>query len=440
MKSRFSLNHSPHTSSTFCFRHAISGGALMLFLFLCLPQIVSCRGQTPHDTAAVDTAMPDSITVSLPKTSDTEPSDIESTAPDTSAPDTSAPDISVPDTSKLETSEPEISETNASDRKKTTPIEAITTAADTETGDLPVQPDSRIRIPKLRGMTLAEAQSLLIESGLTYEVTEEYSAQAAAGTVLRAQFWGKVEEDCYRVNGEHPIVLTVSKKNHQKSNVTAVDEKRIYLTFDDGPCQGTDTVLDILEEYGIHATFFTLGTYANIYPERIRAIRDGGHLLGCHSYSHDYESLYASADAALTEIAQWKETVEKALGESVNDDIVFRFPGGTTTYYLDDNRFEEIFWAITDAGYRSFDWTFADNDRYLKGKPEDQPIEEFLKASTLSSLKNCAAAPAWPKIMLMHDTSQETISILPWIIETLQEEGYTFGTLDELDGYWIAHK
>ena len=39
--------------------------------------------------------------------------------------------------------------------------------------------------------------------------------------------------------------------------------------------------------------------------------------------------------------------------------------------------------------------------------------------------------------MLLHDTAKETVDMLGWIIETLLAEGYTFGTLDELDGYWV---
>jgi peptidoglycan/xylan/chitin deacetylase (PgdA/CDA1 family) len=41
--------------------------------------------------------------------------------------------------------------------------------------------------------------------------------------------------------------------------------------------------------------------------------------------------------------------------------------------------------------------------------------------------------------MLMHDTADETVEVLPWILEYLIGEGYTFGTLDELNGYWVFH-
>ena len=41
--------------------------------------------------------------------------------------------------------------------------------------------------------------------------------------------------------------------------------------------------------------------------------------------------------------------------------------------------------------------------------------------------------------MLMHDTSEDTLQVLPWIIEFLTEKGYSFGTLDELDGDWLFY-
>ena len=47
--------------------------------------------------------------------------------------------------------------------------------------------------------------------------------------------------------------------------------------------------------------------------------------------------------------------------------------------------------------------------------------------------------PERPKIMLMHDASGETAEVLPWIIEYLQGEGYTFSTLDTLDGDWTFY-
>ncbi len=218
----------------------------------------------------------------------------------------------------------------------------------------------------------------------------------------------------------------------------AVDPKHIYLTFDDGPHKNTDRVLEILAEYGAKATFFTVGNYVSTYPDRVRAIVDGGHLLACHSNSHDYLSLYQSAEATLAEIHTWEKAVE-ATEVALPETVYFRFPGGTTTTYMERDRYDEIFWAITDEGYLSMDWTCANNDKYLKGKTEEQTLQEYLIASAAATVKSIEYAKTLPKIMLMHDTADETVEVLPQILEYLIGEGYTFATLDELDGYWVFH-
>ncbi len=308
-----------------------------------------------------------------------------------------------------------------------------TTAAETEPES--VQPH-RIAVPRMSGQTREAAEAALQEAGITYTVTEEYSTQYAAGTVTRLLFYGTLdEENCY-INPSYPTEVIVSLGGRWKTNVTATDEKRIYLTFDDGPHHNTDRVLEILEEYGAKATFFTLGTYVAVYPERTKAICDGGHLLACHSYSHDYMKLYESAESVLNEIHAWESAVEKA-GVALPQTVYFRFPGGSTTDYMARDRYEEIFWAITDAGYYAMDWTCANNDRYLNGKTEEQTLVEYLLESTAVTLNSLNWSPTTPRIMLMHDTADETVEALPQILEYLIGEGYTFGTLDELEGYWV---
>jgi peptidoglycan/xylan/chitin deacetylase (PgdA/CDA1 family) len=315
----------------------------------------------------------------------------------------------------------------------TTAIPESETTAITES----VQP-IRIAVPRLSGQTREEAETVLQNAGIPYTVIESYSDQYEKGTVIKLQFYGVVDDQFCYVNPNYPTELIVSIGRRWKTNVTALDAKRIYLTFDDGPHHNTDRVLEILDTYGAKATFFTLGSYIAVYPERTKAISDNGHLLACHSYSHDYMKLYESADSVLAEIAAWENAVEKA-DVPLPPTVFFRFPGGTTTSYMKQDRYEDIFWAITDAGYLTMDWTCANNDRYPQGKTEDQTVQDFLKASTVATLESLKYSPTIPKVMLMHDTADETVEVLPWILEYLIGEGYTFGTLDELNGYWVFH-
>jgi peptidoglycan/xylan/chitin deacetylase (PgdA/CDA1 family) len=65
------------------------------------------------------------------------------------------------------------------------------------------------------------------------------------------------------------------------------DKREVYFTFDDGPTQGvTENVLQMLAEYEAKASFFCLGNMAAQSPELLARIKEEGHTIGNHSYSH----------------------------------------------------------------------------------------------------------------------------------------------------------
>ena len=316
--------------------------------------------------------------------------------------------------------------------------QTISSAAAEPTATVEPTSPSRIAVPRMAKRWYAEAKALLDAAGISYTVSEQYSAYYAAGRVITVRFHGTVDEQYCHINPDYPVEVVVSCGYRPRTNVRVSDPKRIYLTFDDGPHPNTDRVLEILEQYGVKATFFTLGRYVAVYPDRAKAISDSGHLLACHSYSHDYLSLYESPESVLDEIHKWEKTLTTA-GIPLPETVCFRFPGGTTTNYMERDRFEQIFWTVTDAGYLSFDWTCANNDRYLNNKTEEQTLTEYLLWSVEATLGSLAWTKDTPRIMLMHDTADETVEALPQILDYLIGEGYTFGTLDELDGYWVFH-
>ena len=64
-------------------------------------------------------------------------------------------------------------------------------------------------------------------------------------------------------------------------------QRSVYLTFDDGPVpQATPFILDILDEFGIKATFFMVGENAVRYPHLLAEVRKRGHRVGNHTYNH----------------------------------------------------------------------------------------------------------------------------------------------------------
>ena len=64
------------------------------------------------------------------------------------------------------------------------------------------------------------------------------------------------------------------------------EQKKIAITFDDGPSIYTGKLLDGLKERKVKATFFLIGRYAEEYPEVVRRIDEEGHLIGNHTYHH----------------------------------------------------------------------------------------------------------------------------------------------------------
>lgn len=203
----------------------------------------------------------------------------------------------------------------------------------------------------------------------------------------------------------------------------------IYLTFDDGPCKNTPRVLDILDQYGAKATFFTVGFFVDRYPEYAAEIVRRGNLIACHSYTHELDECYASADAFMAEVAHWRTAAENACG-ALPARICVRFPGGSTTPHADAVR-EDIFARLAAEHYRWFDWNAADNDKWQKGNTESLPDEQYFMQSYQTTIGQYRDLPETPVVFLMHDTENGTVNILPDILADLRERGYGFKTLDQ---------
>ena len=204
-------------------------------------------------------------------------------------------------------------------------------------------------------------------------------------------------------------------------------ENLVFLTFDDGPGKYTLDILETLAAYDVPATFFTVGLFAEYYPKRVQAVYEAGHAIGCHSYSHEYRTVFASPDAIAADIAAWESAVEAAIGV-VPDAHLYRFPGGTNCSAIEE--LAPLYDAVSSAGYRCFDWTCANNDLWPAGNTEGLDPLEYLKRSVEASVAMCGNT----RILLMHDTSRETAEVLPWVIEYLRSEGYVFAPLTEYIG------
>lgn len=201
------------------------------------------------------------------------------------------------------------------------------------------------------------------------------------------------------------------------------DQKKVYLTFDDGPSPNTDAILKILTDKGVTATFFVIGTRAEEYPTQLKNIVAQGSVVGNHTYSHKTNEIYKSKDALLADIERNRALLADALGESYPLDL-FRFPKGSTNKGCRNYR-----WDVANAGYRYFDWNALNGDaETTQPRTAEQLYERFKQ--TVDDVDGRKKEV----IVLMHDTKSKTatVEMLPQAIDYLFSLGYVFRTLDTL--------
>ncbi|MGL5615285.1 MAG: polysaccharide deacetylase family protein [Sarcina sp.] len=200
------------------------------------------------------------------------------------------------------------------------------------------------------------------------------------------------------------------------------DEKMVFLTFDDGPSQNTGKVLDILNRYKVHGTFFTIGNLAEKNPDYIKRIYNEGNALGNHTYSHDFSKIYPgnkiSVNNYMDEYDKTEKVLKNILGDNFNSQLV-RMPGGENSreYYKDPN-LSVLRSAFRKESIASVDWNSLNGDAEGK-KYSVQEMIDYAKRS--SKGKNQA-------VVLMHDAAAKglTVEALPGIIEYFKSEGYSF--------------
>ena len=128
------------------------------------------------------------------------------------------------------------------------------------------------------------------------------------------------------------------------------DEPAIALTFDDGPSDDTEGVLDALAEHSIKATFFVVGRFVEQRPAIARRIVSEGHGIGNHSYSHPIY-LYRSARETYRQLARTQAIVADVTGVTP---VLSRPPCGVRT--------PAYFKACRELGLRTIQWTVAGFD------------------------------------------------------------------------------
>lgn len=192
----------------------------------------------------------------------------------------------------------------------------------------------------------------------------------------------------------------------------AVEGKTAYLTFDDGPSDHTDQILDILKEKGVKATFFVVGKTGEKAEQRYRRIQAEGHTLALHSYSHDYREIYGSLEQYKKDVRKLREYLETLTGENI---WLYRFPGGSSNQVAKIS-IDDCIDFLREEGLTYMDWNASSEDA----------VTVHASCSELNANILKDALRYHQTVILMHDLHEcsGTVEGLGTLIDRLKKEGY----------------
>lgn len=243
------------------------------------------------------------------------------------------------------------------------------------------------------------------------KVSEDYESQVSGlnSTISELE---SINEQYSVKNGELESIIS---QNGVKGQLNE-EEKVVFLTFDDGPSELTPQFLEVLDSYGVHATFFV--TYQPQFEATYKQIAENGNAIQIHTATHDYDSIYKSVDAYVADFNQAYDYVCSVIDKKP---VCYRFPGGSTNSY-GKSIVRDIARTMKDKGFQFVDWNVSVGDGSAKATKESM-VQKIMAES--EGKKHI--------VMLAHDsgTKSETLAALPQIIEYYKENGYTFKVIDE---------
>ena len=206
------------------------------------------------------------------------------------------------------------------------------------------------------------------------------------------------------VAGSGLIRMNYHLKAHSRSFSS---DRKIAITFDDGPTEITPEVLDVLKKNSVKATFFCIGNQIEKHPEIFDRIIAEGHLIGNHSFTHSKNIGFFSKEKMLEEISQTDISIAKFLGKKPR---YYRPPFGVTN--------PNIAKALKDTKHYVIGWNVRSLDTKIK-------TEEKI-------LKRIKSRISPGSIILLHDTSLKSLRVLEQLLVFLQENNYEAVTVEQL--------
>lgn len=196
------------------------------------------------------------------------------------------------------------------------------------------------------------------------------------------------------------------------------DKKQIAISFDAAwGNDDTQTLIDILKEYDVPATFFVVGAWVDKYPESVKALSDAGHRIENHSNTHPHMP-QLSTEQIKNELESCNNKIKAVTGRCPT---LLRVPyGDYDNAVLETTESLNMFTIQWDVD--SLDW-------------KDNATPESICKRVTSKVKNGS-------IVLFHNDADHTPEALPNILKCLKDEGYEFVFIEDLiykKDYEIIH-
>lgn len=229
---------------------------------------------------------------------------------------------------------------------------------------------------------------------------------------------GKQDVECGFCEESMKIIKEEEEAEKAAEKARKIAEARgiIYLTFDDGPGEYTNALLDTLEKYDVKATFFVTG---NGDDAVIKREFDEGHTVALHSLSHQYAHIYASVENYFSDLAGVSDRVKNITGV---ESKIMRFPGGSSNLvskrYDHKTRIMSTLTREVEArGYHYFDWNVDSDDAGKANSPE------VVFNNVVSRLKD------GENVVLQHDVKPYSVEAVAQIIEYGLANNFVFDAI-----------
>lgn len=231
-----------------------------------------------------------------------------------------------------------------------------------------------------------------------------------AGSSLETGSWGL----SFPQEGAPPIGNAGKDqlKAYDAAYIGDTSRKVLYLTFDAGYENGsTEKILDVLKAQQVPAAFFLVGNYMEKNADLVRRMVEEGHIVGNHTMHHYDMSKLTEQSAFAKELKDLEILFQEITGKEMPK--FYRPPQGLYS--------EENLKMAKDLGYKTVFWSLA----YVDWNNDDQPSREEALGKLIPRTHPGA-------VVLLHSTSKTNAEVLEELIGKWKEEGYVFGTVEEL--------